>query len=392
MFSRPIWDVGFRPFFLLAALYAAVIVPVWVGIVRGLVGPDPHLRAFDWHMHEMLYGVIVAVLAGFLLTAVRNWTKQQTASGGALAGLVMLWTLGRAAVASSRLIPGELVFAFDMLFLPALAFVVGRPIVRANSRRNLVFVPLLLALAACNAAMHAKALGWVGAWSDRAPFVAIDVLIIILSLIGGRIVPAFTGNAMKELTIERSVFADRWVFVPLGFLAVTDAIDWRLGVGVCALLAGLLSAVRMRGWGSLATRHDPMLWILHLGYAWIALGLTLRAASALALDGLRSGAMHALSTGALGILIIGMMTRVALGHTGRKITANGWTVAIYALVITTALLRTIGAIWRGAWYATSLWVAAALWTLAFVIYLVAYLPVLTGVRPDGKRDWRVAPG
>jgi uncharacterized protein involved in response to NO len=402
MFSRPFWDLGFRPFFLLGAGFAALWVPLWVLMYWGQLPFNNYLLGYDWHMHEMVFGFVAAAIAGFLLTAVRNWTRRPTLSGGPLAMLALLWLAGRVAVLLPSLRPGTLpplaIACIDVAFLPLLAAAIARPIVAARNWRNVGFVPLLLGLALLNGLMHAKALrwslpdGWPTGLYDAAPHVAVDLVLIFLSLIGGRIVPAFTRNATPGMKVERSAWADRGIFGLLLLLAIVDGFDGaRTIAAAVALAAGVTSLWRMRGWGWRHSLTRPVLWVLHLGYGWIGVGLMLKGVAGLLPALERSAATHALTVGAMATFVLGMMTRVALGHTGRTIEVHrAITIAYHALTAAT-LLRVVGSAWQPSWYAHSLVAAASLWGVAFVIYLVVYLPILLGPRADGTRDWRQAP-
>ena len=390
--SRPFWDLAFRPFFLLAALSAVLLVPVWVAMWAGWLPASGYMYGYDWHIHEMVFGFAAAVLAGFLLTATRNWTKRPTASGGGLAALALLWTSGRAVVLLADWLPGGLVATVDLAFLPLVAAVLMRPIVAAKSWRNIALPPLLLLLALANAAMHGKALGLTPVAGLRAPLVAVDLVLVFLVVVGTRIIPLFTANAIEGLTIRRWALADRLAPWLLALLAVVHAspapVEW---AGGCALVGGLVVAAQMRGWGGLRTRGRPILWVLHLGYTWLALGLLLLALSSWSSLLPRAAAVHALTAGALGTLTFGMMSRVSLGHSGRKLEVSGAVTAAYVLLQLAAAVRVLMATVGGPGYRAALVVSSALWASAFALFLVVYLPILWGPRADGTRDWRRSP-
>jgi uncharacterized protein involved in response to NO len=275
--------------------------------------------------------------------------------------------------------------------------VLARPIVAAKSWRNVAFPPLLLLLAVVNAAMHGKALGLTPALGVRAPLLAVDLVLVFLVAVGTRVIPLFTANATPGLEVKRWALGDRAAPLLVLLLAIVHALElppW--ASGAVALLAGLVVAGQMRGWGSLRTLDRPLLWVLHLGYLWLALGLLLLGVSGFTSALPRSAALHALTTGGLGTLVLGMMSRVSLGHTGRKLEVGPTITVAFVLLQLGALLRVVMAALGGRFvaegaYLVGIAVSAALWSLAYALYLGVYLPILWGPRADGARDWRRAP-
>ena len=378
---------GFRPFFLLAALHALISVPLWLLALRG--GATPPLPPALWHAHEMVYGFAVAVIAGFLLTAVRHWTDgRPTASGAALAALAALWTAGRVALFPGIGLALGLGVAINLLFLPALALAVGRPILAARSQRNYKVLAILTALWCGQALLLA---GSIGAWDialERASGVAHTTLLVVVLLclvIAGRIVPLFTGNAIQRKGLRPWPAADAIAFtcvvtlIALGFLGVDHP-----AVSLVAACGGGAVFARMRWWGSAHTLAHPLLWILHLGHAWIGVGLLLSAAAALSVAGAAPAATHALAFGGVGTLILGMMARVTLGHTGRALVPPRLTTLAFIAFQVGALLRVMAPLLVPHHYLRTLDVAGALWALAFLLYLVAQGPMLLTPRPDGR--------
>jgi uncharacterized protein involved in response to NO len=328
--------------------------------LRGLIHPGGDLDPITWHSHEMVFGFAVAVIAGFLLTAVGNWTQRETAVGPALLGLAGLWLAGRAAFLLGPTLPAVVVAAVDLAFLPALAVTIARPIAQAKNHRNLVMVGVLAALWVADIVIHLDALGVLPGWRRRGSLVAVDVVIVVILIVAGRVFPMFTRNATKQDTVRSMPALDLAAIVSFMAVLVCDAAAVTSVVApVLAAVAAVLTLARTARWGARHSLREPLLWILHLGYLWIPLGLALRAAVGFTPLVPASAATHALTVGAIGSLTLRMMARVSLGHTGHALAAPSL-------------------------YASSLVVVGALWTLAFAAYVVVYAPMLTAPRPDGK--------
>jgi uncharacterized protein involved in response to NO len=382
----PILALGFRPFFLLAALFAAAAVPLWILIYQGILEPVSYLPPTIWHAHEMVFGFAVAVIAGFLLTAASNWTGRRTASGLGLAALAGLWLAGRALIVAGGALPAALVAAIDVAFLPVLAITLAVPILAAGNRRNVIFPVVLLVLGALNLAIHLSTLGAIGCDPSRVLRVAIDLILLMIGVLGGRVIPSFTKNALPHARVNPCPKASVLALVSLALLALSDAATGNAAItGGVALAAGLVNLLRMRGWGGRATFRHPILWILHVGYGWIGIGLALRGIGELTGIVPADAGIHALTLGAIGSMILGMMSRVALGHTGRAIVPAKLTIAAYWLVNVAALLRVLFAIVPDD--TLRVWALSAsgtLWSLAFLGFLVVYLPILSQPRADGR--------
>jgi uncharacterized protein involved in response to NO len=377
---------GFRPFFLLAALFAVVAVPLWLFVVHGTVATPPYLDPTTFHAHEMLHGYTVAVLAGFLLTAVANWTQRETATGPRLLALTSLWIAGRVAMLASGTLTPVVVAALDLSFLPALIFVLARPLLAANSRRNWVMLGILGALWLANAAVHLGALGWLSEGvGRRANAAALNLIAFVTLLMAARIFPMFTKNATGVTSIRSLPRLDRAALAALLLAAVLELlVPSSRGTGVMFGAAGLLAMARSARWGARHAWRNPLLWSLHVGHAWLCLGLLLRGASILGAPLLRSLAIHALTVGAVGGLTLGMMARVALGHTGRMLVAPRAMLVAFLAVNLAALVRCFGPLVMPADYMKVITVSGCLWALAFMIFLFTYTPVLLRPRVDGR--------
>jgi uncharacterized protein involved in response to NO len=377
---------GFRPFFLLAALFACAIVPLWILMVAGVLPPSVYLDAASWHAHEMVFGYSVAVIAGFLLTAVGNWTHRETLIGIPLLALSALWVLGRIALVSAGALPRGLPAVVDLAFLPTLIVALARPIVAARNLRNGVILAILGALFAANVIVHLDALGVTTIGTPRrACLVAVDVVLIVTLIITGRVLPMFTRNATGVASIRSSPRLGALAIAGMALLTVLDVLapDSR-GAATAAGAVGILALARAAHWGTLHCIRHPLLWILHAGYAWIPLGLFLRVLASFDAGVPGSLATHALTVGAIGSLTLGMMARVALGHTARVLVASRVTVWAFGAVTGATVVRAIVPLFAPGWYFAELVAAAGLWTVAFILYLVTYMPVLSMPRVDGK--------
>ena len=378
--DHPLWRLAFRPFYLLAAAFAALAVPLWMASYFGLL-PGRGQLGLGWHMHEMVFGMALAVIIGFLYTAARTWTGLPTPARGHLAALAALWLAGRVAMLWA---PAALAAIVDWLFLPFAIWPLYRVLTRSGNRRNLFLIALLGLLALANAAFHAIVLGQLKLAPTLPVHAAILVIVVIESVIGARVIPMFTRNGAPGTNPIVHPGRDKITLA----LMVAASLAWLAGVGapVVALLAtGAAVAVllRLAGWQPQRTLHAPLLWILHLSYAWIPIGFFLLALAALKLVS-ASAAFHALSVGSMAGLILGMMSRTALGHTGRPLLARRLDVAMYGLIQLGAIVRVAAAMDVSGWRNTGLLVATLCWSFAFLLYLIGYGPFLWRARIDGR--------
>lgn len=371
---------GFRPFFLLAAIWAAVAMVIWIALISGY---DPLLSAFDpvsWHAHEMLFGYLGAVLAGFLLTSVPNWTGRPPIAGFPLIVLVLLWCAGRFAVAYSGMAP-LLAAIVDLTYPIALFLVIGREIISARNARNYPIVVLLFGFATGNMLFHYTALDdGFSAGSDglRA---GLAVAIMLISLVGGRIVPAFTRNWMAQQGQDRFPAQpdrlDQGALI-LGLVALLLWIVWpeQPVSGTALLLAGIVHALRLSRWQMFRTLPEPLVWVLHVGYGFVPFGFLAIGISVF--GGLPAAtAQHVWMAGAIGLMTLAVMTRASLGHAGWPLAATRMTVVIYLALIGSVFTR-LGHEFMSE-NVLLLYLSAGLWIIAFGGFAIAYLPIL--VRP-----------
>ncbi|HEY7742830.1 MAG TPA: NnrS family protein [Burkholderiales bacterium] len=374
-----LWNLGFRPFYLLASVFAALSVPLWAAQFSGWL-PAPYLHGPLWHGHEMLFGYTLAVVAGFLLTAVRAWTGQPTATGAPLMALAGLWVAGRILV----LMPwGTAAAAVNAAFPLALAIAIAIPLLRVRNVRNYFFVGLLALMSALIAALHLALLG-MAALPPRLDLVlGLDVMLFIMAVMGGRVIPMFTNNGVPGAGATRHPLVEKLALGSILLLFITDAFQPQPAiVGAIALIAAGSHGARLFLWRSWRTISTPLVWTLHAAYAWIVVHLLLRGLSGMGLP-VEPFAVHALTVGAIGGLTLGMMTRTARGHTGRTLTADGFELSMFVLVQLAAAVRVFGGMAPPA-YLASVQLSGLFWGAAFGLYAVRYWPVLTRPRLDGK--------
>jgi uncharacterized protein involved in response to NO len=383
-----LFDYGFRPFFLLVGLQGAIMVPAWVAVMFGAIELLSQVTPLFWHAHQMVYGFAAAGLAGFMLTAVPNWTGAPALRGTPLGALVLIWLLGRIAMTTPGLMPATLAAGVDLAFIPALAIAVTRPLIASGKPRNLMLLLPLMLFWLGDGLMQAEFLGWVKDTAPTGARLGIDVMLLMIAVIGGRIVPTFTANSLRlagePVEPRRMPPINIGAIASVASLIVVEALTGPSTLtGLVASAAAVLNAIRLSGWCGERTLNSPILWVLHLGYGWLVAGLALKAAAALTDAVPESAALHALTVGAIGTMLLGVMSRAALGHTGRPLTAARAIVAAYVLISAAALLRVAAAL-SPTVYSPLLLASAAAWTLGFVLFLWIYAPILIGPRPDGR--------
>ena len=371
-----LFSYGFRPFFLAAAIWAALAVPLWLLSFTGYL-PWAALSR-EWHIHEMLFGVLAGIVAGFLLTAVPNWTGRLPVMGAPLVALSALWVAGRLAMLAATEL-GVWASVIDSAFLVVFAGVVWREVLAGRNWRNLAVCALVTMLACANIAFHLGALA-PEAVGQRA---ALGAIALLIGLIGGRVTPSFTRNwLMQRAPGPLPAPADRADMAALILTALAAAAwvaipDAPLS-GALLTASGVAALARLARWQGLRTLAEPLVWILHLGYAWLGVGLMLMGLTILAPDMFpRTAGVHALTAGAVGVMTLAMMTRATRGHSGRPRTADGWTLAIYLLINAAAVVR-VWAGFGGPGSQVLLATSGVLWSAAFGGFALAYGPMLLG--------------
>jgi len=387
--SHALFERGFRPFFLATGVYGVVIVAAWLAIWRGALAAPGWLPPLWWHGHEMLFGLVTAAIAGFLLTATPVWTGRPALRGRGLAALFGIWVAGRVVMLASGALPAVLVAAIDLAFLPLVAGVLARTLWRTGQRRNYGVVALVAILALANAAVHAQALGLTTGSAPQALRFGVGVIVVLIVVIGGRITPGFTTNALRRRGVDARATSWPWldrltVALAVSFVAVDLLAPRTTASGSVAAAAGLAVMARMAGWQTLRTWRDPLVWSLHAGAAWVAVGLLLVAVGDLGHAIPASVGLHALTAGAMGSMILAVMTRVSLGHTGRALALPRGAVGSYLLVHVGAGARVVAALTPGSVDFPLLLAGGLLWAAAFGLFAVLYAPILLRPRVDGR--------
>lgn len=379
---------GFRSQFFLAAMAAAALIPMWAlsfitGMPLGTAWP-PTL----WHAHEMLFGFIACAVAGFMLTAVPSWTGQKGFAGRPLMVLAAVWVLARILIATSSAWPPMLPVLVDLAFLPTLTVLVMIPLCRSKNRNT----PLLAVLGGfwlTDVVFHVGLLRHDAPLAEKALVVGIDITLLLVTVIGGRIVPAFTTAALRSQGAT-AIVKSHTALTVLSVLAMVSVIagdivwpDSRIA-GWIAGAAAALQALRLTQWRTWLTLRQPIVWILHLAYAWLPVGLALKAAALLGGFAIAAFWLHALTLGVLTTMVVAVMTRASLGHTGRPLRVHPLTTLAYALLTAATVTRVFGLSLPGMRYPMVIAAAATFWTASFLLFIGVYSPILWGPRPDGK--------
>ena len=379
--SFALWNLGFRPLYLLAGLFATLSVPVWTAQYVGWIGTNAIVAGPLWHAHEMIFGYAFAVIVGFLFTAGRNWANQPTPAGVTLAAIVSLWVAARVLVLTPYALAGA---AFDTAFALAAAAGIAVPLLRSGNRRNYFFIALLLGLGLANFAFHLGMAGLLHLPLQLCLQVGLDIVLFIMVVMGGRVIPMFTANGVPGVLCTRWPWIERLApgsvlaLLAADVLAAPDVI-----IGSIAAVATVVHAVRLGLWQPWRTLKTPIVWILHCAYAWIVLALALRALAAWHLAP-ASLATHALTVGAIGGLTLGMMTRTSLGHTGRPLQTGRVEVFCYTAIQLAALTRVFLPLAFPSLYLLAIVGSGVLWSAAFGVFTISYWPILSRRRLDGR--------
>jgi len=373
---------GFRPFFLVAALWAAFNVLLWIPQYFGRLTLPTRFGALDWHIHEMLYGYVAAAIAGFLLTAIPNWTTRLPVNGWPLAGLLSLWLVGRVAILLSEAIGGLTAALVDASFLVALAIVAAREIIAGKNWRNLRVFIILVVLILGNIVFHAEVL--LKGSADYGIRVAVAAVLLLISVIGGRIVPSFTNNWLAHnnpgrLPLPFSRFDLATIGAGALALAAWITAPARPVTGALLLIAGCMHATRLMRWAGDRTLAEPLVLVLHMGYSFIPIGFLLLGSSAWSTFVPTGAGMHAWTTGAIGLMTLAVMTRASLGHTGQPLRAGPATQIIYAAILAAAVTR-IAAAFSGS--IALMEFAGLAWISAFGGFALVYGPLLIAQKPN----------
>ncbi len=373
-----LFNLGFRPFFLFASLFSLIALGLWGGLFSGKLSFSPHGNPIWWHGHEMLFGFVTAVIAGFLLTAVQNWTGQKGLSGGKLALLFLLWLAPRVLLINQNWAPLALIAVIDILFAPMTALVLGISVYRVKQWKNFIFVPILLLLTITNALSYYGLLSQNPLMANSALHGAALVIAMIVALLGGRVIPFFTDRASDWHRKEALPWLEKLTFISLSLMIIAVTSQQATLVKIFAALSGVILLLRWARWGWQYTLKVPLLWSLHFSYLFIPVGLLMISA------GLSfSAGFHAITVGGMGGMILAMMARVSLGHTGRSLTPPKSMILGFGLILLGTILRIAAGIVLSL-YLELIIAAIICWLTAFGIFCIAYGPLLCKPRADGR--------
>lgn len=385
-FNSVFLALGFRPFYLLAGIFAFLAIPLWIASYAGLVQWAGYLRGVSWHGHEMIFGFAPAVMAGFLLTAVRNWTGLPTPGGLRLGALAALWALARVTNITG---PANMAAMLDVAFMPALGVVIAIPIWRSRNARNFKILAVLALLSLANIVYHMSYLGLLPADFMRwALIAALDVITILMAIVGGRVIPAFTANAVAGAKPSQVKSVEMMALGSLVLILAVDIAGYWYSLTPAAwvillALAALAHGIRLWSWQPHRTRHKPLLWMLPVAYGWIPISLALRTLAQIA-QLPATASVHALTVGAISSLMLAMMMRSALGHTGRDLTAAWSEISAFLLLQIAAVIRVGATLIPAEFYRGAVVFSGVLWALAFAIFALRYWAILTRPRIDGR--------
>ena len=386
IFDTPLFNLGFRAFFALAGFSALLLVLLWNAMFKGSLSLSNYFAPNEWHAHEMLLGYSGAVIAGFLLTAVKNWTGLPTVTGDKLAGLCLLWLYGRVIPFYSGLLPDVFIALVDFAFLPVLAYQISKPIMAAKHYRSLVFIGILLLLTLGNGLIHAEKLGLLANSAATGLELVIATIILLILVIAGRVFPFFTERGLTGVLILKNPLLDQ---LSIGLAALVFSLQLSGLSGTFLALAALATAAaniaRVINWYVRKIWYVPLLWVLYVGYGWIISGFLFTALSAYAIVS-PSLALHAFTLGGIGVLTLGMMARVSLGHTGRALKASNAMALAFALLNIAAVFRVLLPMALPDWYNGLIYMTTLAWLAAFALFIFVYAPILTSARVDGQEE------
>jgi len=385
----PLLRLGFRPFFLSGAIFSVVAIVLWLLMYKGTVNFSPLGGGYWWHIHEMIFGFGCAIIAGFLLTAVQNWTGVRGAQGSVLLVLFILWLAGRIVVLFPDLLGAELTTIIDLSFLPAVAFVLGKPIIAIKQYRNLFFVPLLLLFTIANSEMHLAIYNSDTFTITYAAYAGVMLVTFLMSVMAGRVVPMFTANGTQTPKATPLPWLDKvtngCLAIAMLYLLLEPVVGFsEIFFGILLIVAGIFQTMRWLRWRPWITLGVPLLWSIHASIKFIAYGLIVLGLSYLVAEIPSNHIWHLLTVGGMGGLILAMISRVSLGHTGRPLTPPKAMTLSYIFITLAALIRALGPWVLPEKTMIFIDISGAFWLLAFGIFAVTYAPMLMSPRKDGR--------
>ena len=385
-FQVPLFRLAFRPFFWFSAAFGAISIALWAMAYSGHLVFSPYGGSYFWHLHEMLFGFTAGVIVGFLLTAVQNWTGVTSVKGVPLVLLFLLWLCARVMMFFPDAFSVLSIAIIDVMFLPAAALAFARPIIKVRLWRNLFFIPILLTLSVLNGLTHLSLAGVVAISVSSMGYLTVLLISLIMCVMGGRVFPMFTANGtgtervvpiaiLEKLSIGAVLVS---VIATLEFLKVPAVV---LGLIYC--FTGAINLIRALRWRIWVTGSTPLVWSLHLSYWFVCLGYGLLGLNQFQLLASASTALHAITVGGIGFMILSMISRVSLGHTGRRI-AVGYTMTIALVLMLLSVVSRVALPFLLSDYALAIQLSAALWVMAFGLFVVRYAPVVFRARVDGR--------
>jgi len=381
--SFAFFALGFRPFFFFAAIFSLLIISFSLVQFSENIILSSYYTLIGWHAHEMLFGYTVAVIAGFLLTAVGNWTGIKMINGWQLILVSIVFVMGRFSPLIPDL-PHSLVALSDFAFIPLLALIISVPIIRVKQWSNFIFIPLLLAMAMANLLVHLSALGLMNIPIETGSRIMLYLVVLLIVIMGGRVIPFFTERGIKGVTVKKWIWIERLSPLSIILLLVSDIIPGdQLLTAYVALFAALIHSIRLFGWYSNNIWQVPLIWILHVAYSWFIVGFIIQGLAIFSINESQL-AYHALTVGGIGIMTLGMMARVSLGHTGREMKLNNWMFLSFILINVAAVIRVIVPLIIPENYLYSIQLAGGLWVVAFLILVWVFTPIWIHPRIDGR--------
>ena len=375
--------LGFRPFFLLAGFSAVLLILLWFMQLSGKLSLSGYFTPTGWHAHEMLFGYTVAVIAGFLFTAAGNWTGIRIIHGKALMFLTLVFLAGRI-VPFIPALPHGLIAAIDIIFLPLVAIMLALPIIRVKQWSNIIFVPVLLVMSAANITVHLSALGMIETNIVMGSRAMLYLVVFLITVMGGRVIPFFTERGVAGVTTKKWNVIEYLAPASVLFTAFSEVFyGWSPVVGYLAFAAAILNGIRLYGWYANAIWYVPLVWVLQVAYAWIIFGFTLK--GLMIFDVNQSAfAYHAFTVGGIGMMTLGMMARVSIGHTGREMAIGSWMVLAFIILNVATIVRVILPMFLHHNYLQLVQLASGLWIVSFVIFVIVFTPILLKARVDGR--------
>ena len=380
--SFALFNLGFRPFFLLAAFSAIILMGTWVLAYVNIIQLNTYYGFIDWHSHEMLFGYAAAVIAGFLLTAVKNWTNVDTITKVPLALLAGIWLAAR--ILPFTTVPGIVIAIVDVSFFFFLALAVAHPILKAKQSNNFIMIAIISVFMLADILVQSQHLGIMATGVAKGNLLALYGVLLIIQVLTGRVMPFFTRVVVPQTEVVERPLLEKILLIVLILLALADF--FALNGLIISLLAGILLVahiMRVAPWFSKPVLNTPILWVLYAGYLWFLIGFAMKVMVGLDLVA-NNLAIHAWTVGVIGITTYGMMARVSLGHTGREMLPSKLAVSGFYLLTLATIIRVIFPLFSMAHYILWIEVSAVLWTVAFILFAIVYTPVLTQPRVDGR--------